>query len=69
VEKRALVSDFRDSRSIYYLGGIAEGSETIAFFAAFCLFPSAFPVLALIFGMICIISAIARVRLGWNRLA
>src|SRR6516164_1144999 len=42
-EKRALVFDFRGSRSIYYLGGIAEGSETIAFFAAFCLFPSAFP--------------------------
>jgi phosphatidylglycerophosphate synthase len=38
-EKRALVSEFRGSKSIYYLGGIAEGSETIAFFAAFCLFP------------------------------
>ena len=45
-DKRALVSDFVGSRSIYYLGGIAEGSETIAFFAAFCLFPSAFHVLA-----------------------
>ena len=68
-EKRALVSDFRDARSIYYIGGIAEGSETIAFFTAFCLFPTAFPVLALIFGLICIVSAVARVRLGWNRLA
>jgi phosphatidylglycerophosphate synthase len=68
-EKRVLVSDFRGSKSIYYLGGIAEGSETIAFFAAFCLFPSAFPVLALIFGIICIVSAIARVRLGWSMLA
>jgi phosphatidylglycerophosphate synthase len=68
-EKRALVSDFRDSRSIYYIGGIAEGSETIAFFAAFCLFPSAFPVLALTFGIICIVSAIARARLGWKKLA
>jgi phosphatidylglycerophosphate synthase len=68
-EKRALVSDFRDARSINYIGGIAEGSETIAFFTAFCLFPTAFPVLALIFGLICIVSAVARVRLGWNRLA
>jgi phosphatidylglycerophosphate synthase len=68
-EKRVLVSDFRGSRSIYYLGGIAEGSETIAFFAAFCLFPSAFSILALIFGIICIVSAIARVRLGWSMLA
>src|SRR5215813_13737788 len=42
-EKRALVSDFRDARSIYYIGGIA--AETIAFFTAFCLFPKAFPVL------------------------
>ena len=68
-EKRAFVSNVRGSRSIYYLGGIAEGSETIAFFAAFCLFPSSFPVLALIFGLICIGSAIARVILGWKRLA
>ena len=68
-EKRALASDFRGSRSIYYLGGIAEGSETIAFFVAFCLFPSAFPVLALIFAMICIVSAAARVILGWKMLA
>jgi len=68
-EKRAADSDFRGSRSIYYMGGIAEGSETIAFFAAFCLFPSAFPDLALIFGVICIVSAIARVRLGWKKLA
>jgi len=68
-EKRALVSNFRDSKSIYYLGGIAEGSETIAFFSAFCLFPSAFPVLALIFGIICIVSTVMRVRRGWNRLA
>ena len=67
-EKRAL-SDFREAKSIYYLGGIAEGSETIAFFAAFCLFPSAFPVLAFIFGITCIVSAVLRVRLGWNRLA
>ena len=37
-EKRALVSDFRDARSIYYIGGIAEGSETIAFFTAFVCF-------------------------------
>src|SRR5262249_4249062 len=39
-------------------GGVVfpEGSETIAFFAAFCLFPSAFPILALIFGIICIVS-------------
>jgi hypothetical protein len=68
-EKKALVSDFRGSKSIYYLGGIAEGSGTIAFFAAFCLFPSAFPALAPVFGLICIVSAVARVRLGWSRLA
>ena len=66
-EKRA--REFPNSRSIYYLGGIAEGSETIAFFAAFCLWPSAFPVLALIFAIICIISAVARVILGCKRLA
>jgi hypothetical protein len=36
---------------------------------AFCLFPSAFPVLAIIFATLCWISAVSRLVLGWKLLA
>ena len=56
-------------KSVYYLAGIAEGFETIAFMVAFCMFPSVFPVLALAFAALCWISAVGRLLLGWNLLA
>ncbi|MEM8663813.1 MAG: CDP-alcohol phosphatidyltransferase family protein [Pseudomonadota bacterium] len=48
-------------KAIYYFAGIAEGAETIAVFLLFCLFPTAFPVIALIFAALCFVSAAARV--------
>jgi len=36
---------------------------------AFCLFPAQFPVLAMIFGMLCFVSAAGRLVLGWKLLA
>ena len=59
--KRGLSSEARGRKSLYYLGGLTEGTETIAFFAAFCLFPSAFPVLAYIFGGLCWLTTGARI--------
>jgi hypothetical protein len=55
-------------KSIYYLAGIAEGTETIVFFTVSCLIPSAFPQLAFGFAAICAASATARLMLGWNAL-
>jgi phosphatidylglycerophosphate synthase len=59
--KRGLASEARGRKSLYYLGGLTEGTETIAFFAAFCLFPRAFPALAYIFGALCWLTTVARV--------
>ena len=53
-------------QGIYYLGGLTEGAETIAFFAAFCLFPSAFPVLALIFAAGAAITGATRYAAAWQ---
>jgi hypothetical protein len=36
---------------------------------AACLFPTAFPILAIIFAIVCWISAIGRLVLGWTLLA
>ena len=66
--RRGMSSGAQGLKSIYYIAGIAEGAETIAFFIAFCIFPSAFPELAFVFAAICVISATARVVLGWKAL-
>jgi phosphatidylglycerophosphate synthase len=68
-EKRGIKTSRQGQKSIYYLAGLAEGFETIAFMIAFCLFPTAFPILAIIFATICWISAAGRLVLGWTLLA
>ena len=68
-EKRGVTTTRQGQKSIYYLAGIAEGFETIAFMIAFCLFPTAFPILAIIFATLCWISAVGRLVLGWTLLA
>jgi phosphatidylglycerophosphate synthase len=59
--KRGLSNEARGRKSLYYLGGLTEGTETIAIFTAFCLFPDAFPILAYIFGALCWLTTAARV--------
>jgi phosphatidylglycerophosphate synthase len=67
-ERRGMITTRQGQKSIYYLAGIAEGFETIAFMAAFCVFPSAFPILAIVFATLCWISAVGRLVLGWKLL-
>jgi phosphatidylglycerophosphate synthase len=59
--KRGLSSEARGRKSLYYLGGLTEGTETIVAFTAFCLFPGAFPTLAYIFGALCWLTTVARI--------
>ncbi|SFT87077.1 CDP-alcohol phosphatidyltransferase family protein [Sedimentitalea nanhaiensis] len=54
------------TKGIYYLGGLTEGAETIAVLAFMCLFPSAFPVLALTFAAACAITTLTRWAQGWR---
>ncbi|HEX2554595.1 MAG TPA: CDP-alcohol phosphatidyltransferase family protein [Microvirga sp.] len=64
--KRGLESRVRGIKSIYFTVGLAEGTETILVFAAMVLAPAWFPVLALGFAGLTLMSAIARVTLAWN---
>jgi len=59
--KRGLASEARGRKSLYYLGGLTEGTETIAIFVVFCLFPSVFPTLAYVFAALCWMTTAARV--------
>ncbi|WP_044007105.1 CDP-alcohol phosphatidyltransferase family protein [Jannaschia sp. CCS1] len=65
-ERRGLLAENYPTKGIYYLGGLAEGAETIAVFAALCLFPDAFPWIAWAFAAICIVTGATRYMAGWQ---
>lgn len=63
-EKRGMETRARGEKSLYFTAGLMEGTETIAFFVAMCLFPAAFVLLALAFAALCLVTAGARLRLA-----
>jgi phosphatidylglycerophosphate synthase len=63
-EKRGLETRAQGEKSLYYSVGLLEGTETIAFFVALCLWPAAFPILACGFGALCFATAVLRVILA-----
>ena len=60
-EKRKISTDIRGKKSLYYLGGLTEGSETIAAFVLMCLLPDHFATIAWVFGVLCWITTLTRV--------
>ena len=68
-EKRGLKSTEYPTKSFYYLGGLAEGTETIACFLAMCLWPQHFAVLAYFYAALCLITTITRLLAGWQTFA
>ena len=67
-ERRGLTSMSYPSKGFYYLGGITEGTETIAFFVLMCLFPDAFVLLASVFFVLCVLTTATRVIGGFHTL-
>jgi hypothetical protein len=59
--KRGLTTTLRGTKSLYYIGGLTEGTETIALFVLICLLPDRFPVLAWGFGALCWITTAGRI--------
>lgn len=51
-------------KSFFYLGGITEGSETIVFLSLICMFPAHFAWMAALFGFLCLLTTLGRVRQG-----
>ena len=67
-EKRNLSTNHQGAKSLYYIGGLAEGTETIGLFLLMALLPAWFPVLAWAFAGVCLVSASARVLIGLRAL-
>jgi phosphatidylglycerophosphate synthase len=66
-EKRKLQSLAFPDKSFYFLGGLTEATETVAAFAAMCLWPAAFPLIAYGFAVLCGITIAMRIVWGWQR--
>lgn len=63
-ERKGMESSARGAKTLYFTGGLLEGTETIAFFVALCLWPGLFNPLAWLFGAACLVTAAARVLLA-----
>jgi hypothetical protein len=55
--RRGIETTAQGLKSLYYSNGLLEGTETIAFFVALCLWPAAFASLAWGFGLLCLLTA------------
>ncbi len=58
--QRGLETKAHGEKSFFYNTGLAEGSETIAFFLAMCLWPTGFWLLAAIFAVLCLLTVVQR---------
>jgi len=67
-EKQGRFPEAPTAKSIHYLEGLTEGTETILFYVAICLFPAAFPTLALVFAAACGITTVTRIRRAYRAL-
>ncbi|WP_419902541.1 CDP-alcohol phosphatidyltransferase family protein [Kiloniella sp.] len=65
-EKRNISTDIRGTKSIYYLGGLTEGTETILLFLALCIWPNHFSLMAWIFGSLCWLTTTFRIHAAYS---
>ena len=66
-EKRGLRDTALPGKSFYFLGGLTEATESIAVFAAMCLWPGHFALIAYGFAVLCAITIALRIAWGWQR--
>ncbi len=64
-ERRGIENIVYPQKGIYYLSGLAEGTETVVCLVLFCIFPGYFPLLAYVFATICLITMVTRVVGGY----
>ncbi|WP_128516595.1 CDP-alcohol phosphatidyltransferase family protein [Tabrizicola thermarum] len=63
-EKHGLETRSRGEKSLYFTAGLMEGTETILCFLVLVLWPALFVPLAWIFGVLCVVTALARILLA-----
>lgn len=63
-EKRGLKTDLRGQKSLFFTTGLAEATETLVVFVAFCLLPHWFVPLAYGFAILTFYTALSRIVLA-----
>jgi len=58
--KQGLESRAHGPKSFFYSTGLAEGAETLLAFVLMCLWPTAFPQIAVVFAGLCLLTVIQR---------
>ncbi len=53
-------------KSLYFLGGLTEATETLTCFVAMCLWPQHFAVIATVYAGMCLITTVTRIWWGWR---
>lgn len=66
--KRGIASTAYPDKSFYFLGGLAEATETLIIFVAMCIWPRYFTQLAYAFAVICAITTFTRIVGGYQTL-
>ncbi len=64
--KRGMASTDWPDKSLYFLGGLTEATETLTVFLAMCLWPQHFAPLAYGFASLCAITTASRIWWGWR---
>jgi phosphatidylglycerophosphate synthase len=64
--QRGLINLAVPNKSFYFLGGLTEATETLAFFAAMCVWPQHFATLAYVFAALCAVTIVTRIGWGWR---
>lgn len=67
-EKNSITYPQFKNKSLYYMSGITEGTETIVFFILICLLPGWFSWLACIYGLLCLVTTAGRIYIGCQQL-
>ena len=60
-QKSGISTEIRGKKSIYYLGGLTEGFETILVLVLMCIWPEYFTIFAYIFAALCWITTATRI--------
>ncbi|MCL9782041.1 CDP-alcohol phosphatidyltransferase family protein [Vibrio sp. S4M6] len=66
--KRGIENPTYRNKSLYYMSGLTEGTETIACFIAFCIWPQYFSIIAVVFGIACWFTTVTRIHSGFHTL-
>jgi phosphatidylglycerophosphate synthase len=67
--KRGITNLQYPSKGFYFVGGLTEGTETIACFIAMALWPAHFAILAFVFAALCAATLVTRIVAGLRLLS